>query len=111
MKLCLTTVLCALALAGFAFAQNSTNKPSAAWTENETPHSQSGGLETRSVSPWLLPTGTAIRIKLERPLSTNKNRIGDKFSGHTTEPIRVNERTLIPAGSTVTGLIDRTSQP
>ncbi len=111
MKRCLMTVLCALALAGFALAQNSTNKPSAAWTEDEAPHSQPRGLETRTASPWLLPTGTAIRIKLERPLSTSKNRVGDKFYSHITEPIRVNDRTLIPAGSTVTGSIDRSSQP
>ena len=58
-----------------------------------------------------MPVGTAIRIKLERSLSTSTNRIGDKFYGHVTEPVRVNDRTLIPAGSTVTGFIERKSQP
>lgn len=111
MKRCLTTVLCGLALAGFALAQNSTKKPSPAWTDNETPNPQHRGLETRPASPWLLPTGTAIRIKLERPLSTSKDRIGDKFDSHVIEPIRINDRTLIPVGSTVTGSIDRASQP
>jgi len=111
MKRHLTAVLCALALAGAAFAQDSTNKPSAAWPAKEVQQQPSRSLETRAAAPWLLPTGTAIRIKLERSLSTSKNHIGDKFSGHITEPVRVNDRTLIPAGSTVTGSIDRRSQP
>jgi hypothetical protein len=48
---------------------------------------------------------------LERSLSTSRNHVGDKFYGHITEAVRVNDRTLIPSGSTVMGFIDRKSQP
>ncbi len=109
MKRHLTAGLCALALAAAGFAQDSTNKPSAAWSGAQPQSRRS--LETRTERPALLPAGTAIRIRLERALSTSRNRIGDKFYGHITEPVRVNDRTLIPAGSTVTGFIDRKSQP
>ncbi len=111
MKCHLTVVLCALALAGAAFAQDSTNKPSAAWTAQEVQRQPRRNLETRAVNPSLLPAGTAIRIRLERTLSTSRNHIGDKFYGHIIEPVRVNDRTIIPAGGTVSGFIDRKSQP
>ena len=104
------TVLCALALFQAAFAQDSTSKPSAVLNEREAPrHHQS--LETRATAARLLPTGTAIRIRLERPLSTRRNHTGDTFYGHITDPVSVGDRILIPAGSTVTGLVDRLSQP
>jgi hypothetical protein len=111
MKRHLTVVLCAFALAGAALAQDYTNKPSAAWSAKEANRQPRRSLETRVPGPALVPVGTAIRIKLERPLSTSRNHIGDKFYGHVTEPVRVNGRTLIPAGSTVTGVIERKSQP
>jgi hypothetical protein len=110
MKSCITA-LWALALFGAAFAQDSTGKPSAAMTERETQHRHHRSLETRAAASGLLSTGTAIRIRLERPLSTRENRAGDTFSGHITDPVRVSDRILIPAGSTVTGFIDRVSQP
>jgi len=109
MKHSLTVVLCALALLGAALAQDSTNKPSANWTDNGAPRPRRH-LESRRSSS-LLPTGTAIRIRLERTLSTGKNHVGDKFFGHITDPVRVKDRILVPAGSTVTGFIDRLSQP
>jgi hypothetical protein len=111
MKRHLTVALCAFALAGAAFAQDSTNKPSAAWSAKEANRHPRRSLETRVPGPALVPVGTSIRIRLERPLSTSRNHVGDKFYGHVTEPVRVNDRTLIPAGSTVSGFIDRKSQP
>jgi len=111
MKRHVTAMLCVLALVGAVFAQNSTNKSSAAWSAKEAPQQPRRSLETRPVYPSLLPAGTAIRIRLERTLSTSRNHVGDKFYGHITEPVRVNDRTVIPAGSTVTGFIDRKSQP
>jgi hypothetical protein len=104
-------VLCGLALAGAGLAQDSTNKPSAKWPAKEAHRQPGRGLETRAARPLLLPVGTAIPIRLEGSLSTSKNHVGDKFYGHITEPVRVNDRIVIPAGSTVTGFIDRKSQP
>lgn len=95
MKRHLTVVLCAFALAGVALAQDSTNKPAAAWSAKEMNRQPRRSLETRASGPVLVPVGTAIRIRLERPLSTSRNHVGDKFYGHVTEPVRVNERTLI----------------
>ena len=104
-----TAVLCGLALAGASLAQDSTNKPSATWPAKETHRQASRGLETRPVRPSLLPMGTAMRFRLEHSLSTSKNHVGDKFYGRITESVKVNDRTVVPAGSTVTGFIDRST--
>jgi hypothetical protein len=111
MKRFLMAVLCTLALAAVALAQDSTSKPSAAWTENGAQQRHHRSLETRAAASELLPTGTAIRIRLERALSTSRNHIGDKFYGQIADPVRINDRILVPAGSTVTGVIERLSQP
>jgi hypothetical protein len=111
MKLRLLAMLCVLVLSGAAFAQGSASKSSAALSENGSQRRHHRSLETRAGASRLLPTGTAIRIRLKRPLSTRGNRVGDKFYSQITDPIRVNDRILVPAGSTVTGFIDRVAQP
>lgn len=58
-----------------------------------------------------LPTGTAIRMKLETPLSTSSTKEGDGFSGRVTEDVVVNGRTIIPVGSSLTGRVLRSSNP
>jgi hypothetical protein len=58
-----------------------------------------------------LPTGTAIRMKLETPLSSRQSKEGDAFSGRVTEPVIVNGKTVIPVGSSITGRLLRVSDP
>lgn len=62
-------------------------------------------------TPSELPIGTAIRMKLETPLSSRENREGDAFSGRVTEAVTVRGRTVIPAGASVTGRLARVSDP
>lgn len=115
--------LCALALIGAAFfaptsvtaapagdSQDSTSKPPAAWRSQAQEQSYAE-LERRRSNSRSLPAGTALHVQLERPLSTATNHVGDKFYGHLTEAVHINERTIIPTGSTVTGFIDRKSEP
>ncbi len=66
---------------------------------------------TSSMTPSDLPTGTAIRMKLETPLSSRANRTGDPFSGRVTEPVVINGRTVIPAGAAINGRLLRVSDP
>ncbi len=54
-----------------------------------------------------LPTGTAIRMKLETRLSTDSNKRGDRFAGRVIEAVVLNGRTIIPAGSSLEGNIVR----
>ncbi len=57
-----------------------------------------------------LPAGTAVRIKLETPISTRSNKAGDRFSGRVTEDVALNGRTIIPAGASLEGRVVRADE-
>ncbi|HXZ81970.1 MAG TPA: hypothetical protein VEG30_18720 [Terriglobales bacterium] len=61
--------------------------------------------------PTALPVGTALKIKLETPISTATNRRGDRFGGRVTEAVMLNGKTVIPIGASVEGEVMRASQP
>ncbi len=58
-----------------------------------------------------IPAGTAIRIKLDRAISTDTAIPGEAFSGKVSEAVTVAGRTVIPAGATLQGRILRVSEP
>jgi hypothetical protein len=58
-----------------------------------------------------LPAGTGLRMRLETPLSTHKNKVGDVFTGRITQAVVVNGQTLVPAGASVTGRVTKLSEP
>ena len=50
-----------------------------------------------------LPTGTALRMKLETTLATFSNHAGDPFQARMTEAVVIDGKTVIPIGTTVQG--------
>ncbi len=58
-----------------------------------------------------LPAGTALKVRLDRALTTFSNKPGDVFSAHISEPIMLNGQTIIPSGATVEGTITKVSEP
>jgi hypothetical protein len=58
-----------------------------------------------------VPSGTALMVRLDTTLATFSNRVGDPFQGKIMQPIVVNGKTLIPAGSTVEGRVTKVSEP
>src|SRR5258705_451063 len=50
-----------------------------------------------------LATGTAIVASLQNTVDTGKNKTGDKVTLRTTQEVRVNEMTIVPAGATING--------
>ena len=58
-----------------------------------------------------LPTGTALKMKLETTLATFSNKAGDPFSARITEPVVVDGKTVVPIGTTVRGRVTKTSEP
>jgi hypothetical protein len=62
-------------------------------------------------SAQTLPTGTALKMKLENTLATFSTKGGDPFSARVTEPVVVDGKTLIPIGTTVQGRVTKTSEP
>lgn len=59
----------------------------------------------------LLPVGTAIRMKLETPISTSRSNPGDVFVGRVTEPVTLEGRTVIPVGAGLQGRVIAASEP
>ena len=57
-----------------------------------------------------LPTGTAVKMKLENTLTTFSSKAGDPFQARVTEPVVVNGKTVIPVGATVQGRVTKTSE-
>ena len=58
-----------------------------------------------------LPAGTAVKMKLETPISTKTSKIGDTFAGRVTEPVLLNGKTVIPVGAAITGQIIKLEEP
>lgn len=58
-----------------------------------------------------LPTGTALKMKLETTLATFSNKAGDPFSARVTEPVVIDGKTVVPIGTTVQGRVTKTSEP
>jgi len=69
---------------------------------------QTGGISpTNSVIPpgAQAPVGTAIVIRLRKPLSSARVHSNDSFAGVLDEPLIVNDRILAERGSLVTGRV------
>jgi hypothetical protein len=58
-----------------------------------------------------LPTGTAVKMKLENTLTTFSSKAGDAFKARVTEAVVVNGKTVIPIGATVEGRVTKTTEP
>jgi hypothetical protein len=57
-----------------------------------------------------LPTGTAVKMKLETTLATFSSKAGDPFSARVTEPVVVDGKTVIPIGATVEGRVTKATE-
>src|SRR6202140_5806588 len=58
-----------------------------------------------------LPTGTAVKMKLETTLATFSSKAGDPFSARVTAPVVVDGKTVIPLGATVEGRVTKANEP
>ena len=58
-----------------------------------------------------LPTGTAVKMKLETTLATFSSKAGDPFTARVTEPVVIDGKTVIPIGTTVEGRVTKSSEP
>src|SRR5271156_67945 len=58
-----------------------------------------------------LPTGTAVKMKLETTLATFSSKAGDPFSARVTEHVVMDGKPVIPIGTTVEGRVTKSSEP
>ena len=50
-----------------------------------------------------LTAGTVFVGAMQNTIDTGRNKVGDPVTLRTLEPVRVNEKTIVPAGSTIRG--------
>ena len=58
-----------------------------------------------------LPSGTAVKMKLETTLATFSSKAGDPFSARVSEAVVMDGKTVIPIGTTIEGRVTKTSEP
>lgn len=58
-----------------------------------------------------VPSGSTMTVALDQALSTETNKAGDRFAARTTQAIVVDQRTVFPAGSKVTGTVTHVEEP
>jgi hypothetical protein len=51
----------------------------------------------------LIPSGTSIRVRIDRTLDTRRNRPGDRFGATLMDPVQENGRVLVPRGTVFSG--------
>jgi beta-barrel assembly-enhancing protease len=70
------------------------------------------GRDSASGSALLVvPTGTVVRVAFQQPLSSATSQTGDRFSARVVDPVRVDGRVAIAAGSTVAGRVVDVQRP
>jgi hypothetical protein len=55
--------------------------------------------------PVTLPDETAIHVTLDQTVASDQSRPGDHFEATVSEPIVVKDKTVVPAGAPVEGLV------
>lgn len=80
-------------------------KPTPASSPSSGPSSGSGPGGDRANTPLLIPAGTKVALALSNAISTKGTREGDAVYAHTTFPVALNNRIVVPAGTYVQGRI------
>ena len=108
MKRCLLVVSLTLSLAASA----QTAKPSAGVAQRATATAaqQPAPPAQQDSNDLALPPGTPVYMKLETPISTRTNKMGDRFAGRVTQPVVLNSRTIIPVGAALEGTVMRADE-
>jgi hypothetical protein len=55
--------------------------------------------------PITVPEETPIHVTLDQGISSNQNRPGDHFEATISEPVVLNDKTVIPKGTPVEGIV------
>jgi len=53
----------------------------------------------------MVPAGTQLTVRLNEPLDSERNQVGDLFHGSLGAPIVIDDQTVIPTGADVTGRV------
>jgi hypothetical protein len=64
-----------------------------------------GATVSDAANPISIPSGTTLRVRLESTLASDRSSPRDLVRGQLVEPIVVDGRTVVPRGSTVSGIV------
>jgi outer membrane lipoprotein SlyB len=96
----------AITLAGCGQAQQ-TAENVADDSASETARHEARPIQVQQARPSVttvrLPAGTQFEIKLKQTLDSGENQAGDQFAAKVIHDVKLNGRTVIPAGSMVRG--------
>jgi hypothetical protein len=92
--LCIVPVLL---LAGCS--KTKTPWPTAQAGAGDNPATESAPLGSVTV----VPSGTPVHVRVDEAIDTRRNRAGDPFSATLSQPIEVDGRTMVPAGTVFAG--------
>ena len=67
-------------------------------------------MATLAAAQTSLPTGTAVKMKLDTTLATFSSKAGDPFSARVTEPVLMDGKTVIPIGATIEGRVTKSDR-
>src|SRR5258708_28329554 len=65
----------------------------------------SAGTLWAASDPVTLPERTAIHVRLDQTVATNRSRAGDHFEATVSQPVVVDGKTVIPNGAHAEGLV------
>ena len=91
-------------------------------TENEAANSAASALDSNETQPSTptvqqtppppvpskkvtIPAGTQLTIRIDNPLDSERNQVGDTFRGSLSNPIVLDGETVIPSGAEVVGRV------
>jgi hypothetical protein len=60
---------------------------------------------TRRATPATLPEETAIHVRLNQAVTSDQSRPGDHFTASVSQPIVLDNKTVVPVGAEVEGLV------
>ena len=58
-----------------------------------------------------IPAGTALRLRVTRGFGSDISRVEERVSATLAQPVTINGRTVVPAGSLVTGYVSEATRP
>ena len=96
---------CSIALLMALAAASAGCTKDAAVADSKAPAAKEQQASAPRQETVVMPTGTRFLAVLGTPLSTDSNHDGDAFVATTVEPIVVDGRTVVPAGSRIDGVL------
>ncbi len=61
--------------------------------------------KAKAVAPLSVPAGTALAVRLDHAVGTDRNRPGDRFSGVLAAAVKAGEGVAVPKGALIYGVV------